>query len=193
MIQVVFNFVLRLIDFGDVSYNTGFDVPFANKMIFLYPFLGYYIDKKVNVYSFNKKNVLSLLYVFLGCLFVTCFMTYSEAYMNNSFSVNYMGILDYVFAILTFIAFKYIFEVVMPNKKQWNKLSKTICFFGSLTFGMYLLDPYLGILLTGRFHTLLTPYLSSFVVGLLWSPISMLICGTITYFLKKLPIFKELI
>lgn len=189
----ILNFVLRLVGFGDVSYNSGFDVPFANKMIFLYPFIGYYIDKKIDVKKFGKKELLLWTYIFLGCLSITILMIYLEAKIKGGFSVTYAGIFDYAFATLIFVIFKYLFEVKLPNKKYWNKISRIICFIGPLTFGMYLLDPYLGILLTGRFHTLLIPYMSTFVIGLLWSPMSMFICGMITFILKKMPIFKKLI
>ena len=42
---------------GDFSFDAGFDVPFANKMIFFYPFMGYYIDQKMDMAKFNKKTI----------------------------------------------------------------------------------------------------------------------------------------
>lgn len=178
---------------GDFSFDAGFDVPFANKMIFFYPFMGYYIDQKMDMAKFNKKTIWSLLGLEALILFINCFCIYHEGMVSGEFQITYTEIFNYAYAIITFILIKYLYEKVLVDKPYYEKLSKFICFVGPLTFGIYLLDPYMGLVLTGKYFYIAEPVLGTFFTSVTWVVVSMTICSGITFVLKKLPVFKKIL
>ena len=178
---------------GDISFNIGFDAPFANKIIFFYPFMGYYIDQKMDMDKFNKKTIWSLLGLEALIIFINCLCMYHEGRVTGSFQITYTEIFNYAYAIITFILFKYLFEKVLVDKPYYEKLSKFVCFVGPLTFGIYLLDPYMGLVLTGKYFYFVEPVLGTFFTSVTWVVVSMIICSGITFVLKKLPIFKKIL
>ena len=68
-----------------------------------------------------------------------------------------------------------------------------ICFIGSLTLGIYLLDPFLKMLIYSKYEFAAEPYLPTIFVSIGWVLISMIIGGALTLFLKHLPLTKKLI
>ena len=179
--------------FGDFTFDGGFDIPFANKYIFFYPFIGYYIDQKMDMDKFNKKTVWSILGLGALVLFINCFCIYHEARVSGEFQITYTELFNYAYAIITFILIKYLFEKVLIDKPVYEKLAKFVCFVGPLTFGIYLLDPYMGLVLTGKYFNLVESLLGTFLTSVTWVVVSMAICSGITYVLKKMPVFRKIL
>lgn len=181
------------IKFGILTLNSGFDAPFANKLIFFYPFIGYYLDQKLNVERIKKKHLCEMICVETAAILIQCFLTYVKAASVGFINNDYLVIFDYVIAMTTFMLIKYLVIKVFQKYKDWNKISEFICFVGSLTFVIYLMDPCISFIMAGKYHTVMQQFLSPFWVGATWTFISMAIGGTITYFLKKLPVFNKIL
>ena len=170
---------------GVLDVAGALDIPFALTQIYFYPFMGYYLDRNVDTNKMEKKHVLGLI---LGLIFVQllCVLAF-----HNKMSIGPM--FDYIVAIIIFILIKYLVERVLPNLSNWESLSKKICLIGSLTYGIYLFHIPVNYVLAGVWHTKLEPIIGTFFTSFIWVFISMAICGTITYFLKKIPGIKKLL
>ena len=187
------NIVLKFVKFGTLSLNPGFDAPFANKLMFFYPFIGYYLDQKLDVERMGKRHLFEIVGVEAAAILIQCFLAYGEAASIGYFTNSYTAIFDYIIAMTTFMLIKYLVINVFPKYKNWNKMSDFICFVGPLTFGIYLMDPCISFVLAGKYHTIMQQFLPPFLVGATWTFISMTIGGTITYFLKKMPVFNKIL
>lgn len=74
-----------------------------------------------------------------------------------------------------------------------GKIAKIISIVGSLSFGIYLLHPYLRILIYGRYYEFLGCKMPVLLESVCWCIISMVVCGVFTMGLKKLPCFRKLL
>ena len=189
----ILNIVLRYVRFGTLTLNSGFDAPFANKLIFFYPFIGYYLDQKLDIENMEKKHLYEVIGIEIAAILIQCLLTYGRASSAGHIENDYLAIFDYVIAMTTFILIKYLVVNVFPKFKNWSRISGFICFVGPLTFGIYLMDPCISFVLAGKYHTIMNKFLPPFLVGATWTFISMTIGGTITYFLKKLPFFRKVL
>ena len=189
----ILNIVLRYVKFGTLSLNSGFDAPFANKLMFFYPFIGYYLDQKLDVEKMGKKHLYEIIGVEITAILIECFLTYGSMASVGHIDTDYLAIFDYIIAMTTFMLIKYLVINVFPKYKNWNIISEFICFVGPLTFGIYLMDPCVSFVLAGKYHTIMQQFLPPFMVGATWTLISMTIGGMLTYFLKKLPFIGRIL
>lgn len=121
--------------------------------------------------------------------------TYYEAVKVGTYTQNYVQLFDYVTAIVVFLIVKAI-AVVMTDKeyKQYKfQIIKKIELIGSLTFGIYLFDPILKVILYNRYEAIAEPMFPTLIVSLGWVMISMLCGGGITYIMKKIPGVRKLL
>lgn len=174
------------------SFCGDFNVPFAFAKPFFYTIIGYYLENKIDISKVKKKHLCGLLISgFVGIL-LSNLCTYQDAAMNGQYSQSYVQLFDYLTTIVAFILIKYMFVVAFPKLNE-GKISKVICFVGSLTLGIYVLDPCLKSILYGRYEVWTEPLFPTLIVSLGWVIFSMVLGGFITYALKKLPIIKRII
>ena len=64
---------------------------------------------------------------------------------------------------------------------------------GSLTFGIYLLDPFLKMFLYGFIYNFFENTLPTIIASFIWCLISMVLGGLIAIILKKIPLFKKIL
>ena len=64
---------------------------------------------------------------------------------------------------------------------------------GSMTLGIYLLDPFFKLFLYAKYQDIAEPVFPTLIVSMGWVLISMVLGGILTCILKKLPSIKELI
>jgi len=167
-------------------------VPFAFDKAFFYTLIGYYIDNQIDVVKIKKKHLFELLFCAIVGILLSNWGTYCDAAINGSYSQHYVQLFDYITSLVAFILIKYLFVVVLPdlNKKI---LSERICFVGSLTLGIYILDPCIKNLFYNEYEKIAEPLLPTLLVSIGWILFSMIVCGAITYLLKKVPILKQII
>lgn len=159
-----------------VLVSSDFSIPIATSDAFFYPLVGYYIDNNFDIKSLTRKKIMGLISITIVGIMISVSMFFRFS--------------DFVTAIAAFILIKYFVTVGCP-KIQEDKNGRIITFLGSLTFGMYLIDPFLKVLIEGKYNS----FVDSFVLirSFGWCIISMILGGTITYMLKKIPVFKQLL
>ncbi len=185
------NILLDMIGYNKISITSSFLVPLATIQSVFYPLLGYYIDKKIDISKIKLSTMIKLAITALGGMLLSCFCTYYEKGQTGTYSQNYVQMFDYLTTIVIFLWVKYIFTqktMILEHPK-----AKIITKISSLTFGMYLLDPYIKSLIYQKYNLFAEALMPTLVVSLLWCVISMLVGGCITVVLTKLPILKKIL
>ena len=170
-----------------LTYNSSFQLPLCNIYIF-FLLVGAYLKR----YSINFKHIkLYCILTFIGCISLNVALTYLEYLKVNGNGYLFYDNFIFLPVVLASISIFVLFSKI--NIKRSNKLSKIITFFGSLTFGIYLLSDYNiekfrfinTFLLSKGLHPLLSMLLFEICV--------FLIGGLMTFILKKMPFIKKLI
>lgn len=169
-----------------------FSIPFITISAFFYPLAGYYLDEHVDIRKMKKKHIFFLIITATAGILISCRCTYREAVFSGEFSQNYVHLFDYVSAFAAFLLIKYLMEVKYPRLSE-GKVRDMICFAGSLTFGIYLVNPFLKLLFFETFKVHTVSVLRGQLLSFVWILISVPVCGVITYLLKKLPGFRKLL
>lgn len=197
-LHFIFSSLLPLINVGakiigikGISITGNLFIPLATAKQFFYPIVGYYVDTNINVKKLTKRHNVGLVVIALLGIIISCICTYYEG-INLKFTENYVQLFDYVTTIVVFILIKEIVERKI-NVLKTSRISKIIYLVGSLTFGIYLLDPFLKKIVYKNFFELLDPVLPTLILSILWCLFSMICGGIITYILKKIPVIRKLI
>lgn len=187
----IVNVYLQKYEIRSFVVSGNFQIPIITINTFFYPLVGYYVEHKVDIRSFSKKKIFGLIVLSgIGIIVSAYFMRYYGV-PQNSFSV-YLRLFESVTTVAVYILVKYFCVVVSPNLFK-NKVSKVIAFVSALTFGMYLIDPFLKISIEGKYKAFVGTNLTVLQCSLLWCCISMLIGGVITYILKKVIVFRKIL
>lgn len=176
---------------GRVILSGNVAIPLATLKQCFYPIIGFYIDRNVDVDKLSKKKMSILLFLTFVGIMVSCGFTYYEG-IHTGFTQNYVQLFEYLTAICVFIFIKKICNHG-TSILQKPKIGKIITVLGSLTFGIYLIDPYLQIAMYSEFEGIMKTKFPVLLVSVAWCLVSMLIGGLITFVLKKVPMFKKLI
>lgn len=124
-------------------------------------------------------------------IFLSNLCTYYEATTLGTYTQNYVQLFDYLTAIVVFLLAKsMVFKVAQKRYKY--EITKVIYLVGSLTFGIYLFDPILKVILYPKYEALAEPLLPTLIVSFGWIMISMICGGCLTYIMKKIPGVKRL-
>lgn len=173
-----------------LDMTTYFRPPFIKIKEIFYPLFGYYIDQKLDIRKVDKRYlILFPLVTILGLLTETGF-TYFQG-IHSGFTEDFVECFDYIAAITVFIEIKYF--MVCRNWLHHPKINNAICLLGSLTFGVYLLDPILRKMYYPKLQILLEPHIGVMLTAILWCFISLAVCSFITFWLKKIPFVKKLV
>ncbi len=185
----LFNYVIENYGISSVSVSGDFAVPLMTAKAFFYPLIGYYIDQVFDISKLNRKNVWILPgVILLGIVISSCF-TYHQG-VSNGYSQHFVQTFDYTTAISTFLLVKYVF-VNIKTIRECNMLHRIVSLLGSLTFGIYLMDPVLKMV--GKsFDTVVTTQ-DMILYSIIWCLFSMTVGGAITFGLKKIPLINKLL
>lgn len=185
----ILNYILQF------NFNTTISIPLSLPLItenaFFFFFMGYYLE---NVFDINRITFNRILLMFLCMLFaigITATLVYHQG-LTNGFSQSNISLFDYLITFTIFVIAKYIF-VQIKCFRDSAKLQGCISMIGSLTFGIYLIDPILKHFLYRNFENVLEPLLPTILCSIAWVIFSALVCGFITIILKKLPIFRRIL
>ncbi len=130
-----------------------------------------------------------IILLIVGILISNC-CTYIEKIQIGSYTQNYVELFDYMSAIIIFLLIKYI---VCNFENIFIKNARKICILGSLTLGIYLLDPYLKLFLYYKYEMFMIQKFPVLVVSIGWVLISMFLGATITAIIRKLPGLKRIL
>lgn len=182
------NYVLKCWGKESVTLNSNFIVPFMSIAAFFYPLLGYYLDKVLDISKITGKKMILLCVAALAGIGVSCFFTYHQG-VNSGFTQDFVQMFDYLTTICIFLLTKFICTRTnnLGNSVFWTNALSLV---SSLTFGIYLLEPVLKLYynrIIGWLHLEHPLLISGF-----WCFFAMVVCGTVTYLLKKIPFIKKI-
>lgn len=178
--------------FTPVSIYGSFNLPFAIDTILFYPLLGFYLEHRLPVESFTKKHVALLLVTLAISVSVSTGFTYHQGIYRGEFTQNYLSLMTYSAAISIYLLVK-----IVCHRLQYNhlylKFGMMARKLSALTLGIYLLDPILKNVIAEDFLRLAGESFYQIPLSLVYCFISIVICGTITWLLKKIPFIKNIL
>ncbi len=177
------NLIIRTTGLTDIYLTEDLVAPFAVLKPLFYSVLGYYIDKFVDVGAIKKSRVCGIILLGLICIFIAAFCTLRLGIMNGVCDQTYAEMFDYVLAIIAYICIKRWTSVSLPKLSQ-GRIASAVCLIGSLTFGIYLLDPFLRFFLMDYWSGLANQFMPTILVSIGWVIISIIIGGGITWLFK---------
>lgn len=184
----MFNLFLQMTGNDAIAIAEEFSIPLASLAAFFYPLTGYFIDHCVDVQLLQKKHWIGLMATVFAGIAISCLCIYCEETVGET----YLTLFDYLFAIAVFLFIKYAVTVKFPILSA-GKIAKAVCFVGTLTFGIYLLDHYFKLVLYQGYEAFMENWLPSLFTSLGWCVISMLSGGMVTCILRKLPLFRKIL
>lgn len=190
MIPII-EILLPLIGIDGFRLSYDFNVPFATMKILFYPLLGYYIDNIIDMQHFKRRHIFLINFAALIGIILSCLCTYYEGAKMGAYTQNYVQLFDYVTAIAIFVSVKYMTTVAFPKLVE-GKLEKGFCLIGSLTFGIYLLDPLIKLFLYDAFEAWMEPLLPTLFVSIGWCLVSLVLGGFCAFILKKIPLLRKI-
>lgn len=186
------NILLVKANLPKLTLSTDFQVPFAFVKAFFYPLLGYYLEYHVDVTKFKAKHLISLIGLGITGIVLSNLCTLYEGRTTGKYTQNYVQLFDYLTAIVVFLIVKYLFVAKRPSLSS-GKIGKVICFCGSLTLGIYLLEPFFKKLWFDKYNAWAEPLLPTLLVSIGWVVISMILGSLVTFVMKKIPGVKKLL
>ena len=161
--------------------------------VMFYPLIGYCIDHNIDLSKVKPKQIVLLcLLGLVGIIASNACTFYEGTHGDMTFTQNYVQLFDYLTTICAFVLIKYIY-LRHDNYSAHPRFVKAVTLIGSLTFGIYLLDPVLKKLMYTPFNTALEPHMITILVSVCWCLTSMVIGGLITFGLKKIPGLKKIL
>lgn len=182
------NVFLQLAGYDRLSIAEEFSVPLATTAALFYPLIGYYIDTKIQLGSLSKGKWIWFFAVVFAGVCLSCFCVYQ----NGATDENYLSLFDYLLAAFVFLFVKYATLVRFPMLSS-GKIAESVCFMGSLTFGIYLLDHYFKLVFYSEYEAFAESFLPSILASFGWCAVSMVFGGIVTWILKNLPVFKNVL
>lgn len=184
----IINLLLSPLKIPTINVNVTF---FTSNIIF-YPIVGYFIDN-INLEKLKRRHLNFLIGLFIVSVVLSCCVLYYERLSVGEFTQNYINLFAYVLAIVVFILVKHA-AVCRFDKKIKPSGRRIIIILGSLTFGIYLMDPIIKEIFYERYVLFQEKInLPIWIFSSVWCLFSMTIGGSITYFLKKIPLINKLI
>lgn len=184
----VCNLFLSLTGNESISIAEEFSVPLASTAAFFYPLIGYYLDHKIEIRELSGRKRARIGAAAFTGLILSCLCVY----LDGAAGENYIVLFDYLLAMTVFLLVKYVVTVRFPALSA-GRISTAVCFTGSLTFGIYLLDHYFKLVLYDSYETFAEGFLPSVFASFGWCVISMFLGGSVTFLLKKLPLFRKIL
>lgn len=182
------NLLLTVTGNDSICIAGEFSVPLATSAAFFYPLAGYYLDHKTDIQAISKRKWTGLGTAVLTGIILSCLCVYLE----GAASENYISLFDYLLAIAVFLFIKYAVTIRIP-KLSAGKAAEAVCFMGSLTFGIYLLDHYFKLILYSGYEAFAESFLPSLFASFGWCVVSMFLGGMTTWILKKMPLFCKIL
>lgn len=185
----LFNYILSCSGIAAVTIAKDFSIPLMTTKAFFYPLIGYFLDCVFEIDQLNRKSIGCICAIGLAGIVLSSCFTYHQG-VTSGYTQDFVQTFDYVIAIAVFVYVKYLF--VKTKLSQVNAtVIRAITLIGSLTFGIYLLDPVLQVF-KGHFNSVVTTG-EPILYSVCWCLFSMTIGGVITYGLKKVPVVRNIL
>ncbi|MCR4636562.1 MAG: acyltransferase [Butyrivibrio sp.] len=166
---------LNILNSSNMYVSEHFQPVFITVDCIFYTLMGFGLDSLWDIKAFSKRKGIYLILLFVGTALVEAWLTWLSG-VEKVFTG-----LDFIMTISIFMGIK----AILNKRKPSERMKKVITSVGSLTFGIYLLDPIIGVYLKPLVHELY-PHIPFYLgVSILYSVISMVVCGLITYLYKR--------
>lgn len=184
----VCNLLMRRAGYDGLSTAEEFSVPLATTAAFFYPLTGYYMDRKIDIRKISKRTWAGLFAAVFAGIIISCVCVYADGAAGE----EYLTLFDYLLAAVVFLLIKYVVAVRFPALSA-GRIGEAVCFMGSLTLGIYLLDHYFKLVLYSGYETFAESFMPSLFASFGWCAVSMFLGGGVTWILKKLPLFRKIL
>ena len=185
MIRIA-NLLLYRASIGAIELHY-FSIPLAAEKAIFYVLCGHYLANVLHDKEVTKEQVARFLLAALICTALSCaLIQYQGAIMG--FSQTFVEVFDYVIAFAAFLLFRWLF---LCGKLTFLRTPAAL--LSSLVFGIYLIDPFLSLLIWPSLQEILEPMLPTLLVTLIWCAVSFTGGGLLTYLLKKNRVIRRYI
>lgn len=194
--NVFYLIILRLIVIGILPIaifvclgypmETSISSPILGQSVF-YFLIGYYFGTTENIFDKQRVRVWGML-VSTFFVVISAVMTYYEYKMSGTYTERFLeGLLPIVCITIWGLVRYY-----SRNLSCDGKIAKGFVFFGDKTFGIYLLEPSLRIILYGLYEQLLEAF-PDFVASIIWTVLFFIIATLVVWIIKLIPFVKKMI
>jgi len=183
---------------GEHTLYPAFNITWITAQILVYPCLGYFIEKRLDIRK-AKKWLLPMWIINIAGILLSGFMTYFNAGITGAYSEKFFSSFVLINTSTLFISAKYLMakRAEKPKSKVQERSNRLISTLGGCTLGIYLLHVYFlfNLPFTNTFWTFLdtslgvNPMLSALIVCFA----VFAVCCIITMLLKKIPLLNRLI
>ena len=173
------NLLLSACGAQQVSLSPYFTVPLAVTKALFYALAGYWLDTRVRVEDLSRKTLALLALTALAAAFAIRLLL-------DPLGEAAVPIADWLIALPVFLLIRRLVTVTFPGLGR-GKTAARVASLSALTFGIYLLDPYLRLALFGIYYQTLSPVMSSLPLSLGWVAVSMAVGGAVTWVLQRIP------
>jgi len=175
---------------GEVRLNSNFTLFFISSSVF-FPLFGYFIERKVPLKYYTRKNVVVAgvigIVAIIACCMLTTYHCKITQWQEGSCQ-QFFTILIFIPAGAMYFGLKYYFD--KHQVKIWFR--KILTAVGSCTFGMYLFE-HIYRNLTSLVHSKLVLYVHPFLATFVWLFAAFTLGFCVTFILKRIPIIKKLL
>ncbi len=196
-IVLVFDSILPIVEYllwkGEHSHYSAFNLSWLTTTMFVYPCLGYFIEKRLDITKM-KKWLLPLWAANIAGILICCFMTFFNAKVMGRSSEAYFSSFILINVATLFISAKYFYSTRKREHKVMDRIVTTV---GGCTMGIYLVNDLFLIHfpVADRLCSLLStdwainPMLTAFIACFAVFTISFIV----TLIMKKIPLLNRLL
>ena len=188
----VFNLVAKIGGFKGIALSGHLNFPIAAINCFFYALTGYFIDKRLDIRKIKASTLWLMGIITFIAVGISSVGLHFATDLEGEYPEKYYMVSEYIGGIFVFILMKYLFTERFPKLSE-GKIASAVCFVGSLTFGVYLLDPFLKMAIYPAYIRFFGDYAYGLLFCLCWVILSSVVCGAVTFVLKKIPFIKELL
>ncbi len=199
-IAIVFDSLLPIAEYllwkGEHSHYGAFSMSWATATLFLYPCLGYFIEKRLDITKM-KKWLLPLWVLNIAGILISCYMTFFRSKVTGNSTEAFFSSFVMVNVSTLFISAKYFYTVRSTKTKRSKGFDGFVATVGGCTFGIYLLHVFFLHELPAA-QQLWTVLLDSWALNPMISALIVClavftVCCVITLIMKKIPLLNRLI
>ena len=188
----MFNLFARVQGFKGIALSGHLNFPVATINCFFYALTGYFIDKRLDIKKIKASTLWLLGLVTFIAVGISSVGLHIATDLEGEYPEKYYMVSEYISGIFIFLLMKYLFTQRFPKLSE-GKFASAVCFVGSLTFGIYLLDPFLKMAIYPAYIRFFGKYAYGMLFCLCWVVLSFVVCGAVTFVLKKIPLIRELL
>lgn len=188
----IYSYVSAYLGYEPVSIYGGFASYFSMVDVLFYPVVGYYLEHQADPGMFRKKEIALLLGTMVCGITISTALTYHQGIYWTGFTQNFVSLFSSINAICVYLLVKILF-CRTKSEKGHLCIQKLAGKFSGLTLGIYLMDPIFKNVFAERFFAPAGQSLYLVPVSFVYCLVSMAVCGTVTWGLKKVPGIKHIL